>query len=259
MVVVPGLAPVLTASSLLLLARDRPVARGPQQAGFDQAGQRAQEPTGLLLAFSGPDLQLSAAMPDKRKPQDGAEQAAAAKRARISSNGQASTNLANGQATGAQKPALPAREAIEKAKKAMQERKALLERQKQLLQSKLRAAGVAVSFLAFMPPHASVFASLCNSVGCKHLKWIMQRQACKALHCVLHLPLWYSPADTLAPLLTQPLLLRNRARLVQQQPRQQLLRQLQQVCVPRHPCQGPRLQAWGPQEWLALPQDRPLA
>ena len=97
-------------------------------------------------------------MPDKRKPQDGAEDAAAAKRARISSNGQASTNLANGQATGAQKLALPAREVIENAKKAMQERRALLERQKQLLQSKLRAAGVAVSILGFMSPDVSVFA-----------------------------------------------------------------------------------------------------
>ena len=107
-------------------------------------------------------------MPDKRKPQDAAEEAAAAKRARISSNGQASTNLANGQATGAPKPALPAREAIENAKKAMQERKALLERQKQLLQSKLRAAGVAVSFLSFMPLNVSVFALLCDPAGCKH-------------------------------------------------------------------------------------------
>ena len=60
-------------------------------------------------------------------------------------------------------------------------------------------------------------------------------------------PMCYNPADTLAPLLTQPLLLCNRARPVQQQPRQQLS-QLQQVCVPRHP-----LQAWPPQEWLASP------
>ncbi len=128
-------------------------------------------------------------MPDKRKPQDGAEDAAAAKRARISSNGPASTNLANGQATGAQKPALPAREAIENAKKAMQERKALLERQKQLLQSKLRAAGVAVSFLSLMPPNVFVFVLLCDPAGCKHCIWILHGHACKALHCVLHPPL----------------------------------------------------------------------
>ena len=76
---------------------------------------------------------------------------------------------------------------------------------------------------------------------------MLQRHTCKVLHCVLHPSLWYNPADTLAPLLTQPLLLRNRARLVQQQPPQQLS-QLQQVCVPRQPCQGLRLQAWGPQE-----------